>query len=126
AQVPSFSGQTWSMIPVITRDASGYVWVGSNVKINGNAWNFDVARTMIADDVSTWNTKTALISGNSANAGVQGVLVPLASGNVYAIWFEGDGLGIVGKLYSGTWGSADSIAGGNGLLDRGPSATVDG
>src|SRR2546422_447389 len=125
AQVPSFSGQTWSMIPVITRDASGYVWVASNVKISGNAWNFDAARSTNVDDVSAWNAKTALISGNSNNGGIQGVIVPLASGNVYAIWYDGAGVGIVGKLYSGSWGSLDSIAGCCGLLDRGPSATVD-
>src|SRR2546426_718586 len=125
AQITSFSGSSTTLIPVITRDANGFVWVGSNVEVNGGHWNFDAVQSTNVDDVSTWNLKTALINGNSIIAGIQGVLVPLGSGNIYAIWFDG-GSGINGKLYSGSWGNPDSIAGNGGILDRGPSATVDG
>src|SRR2546427_10571681 len=35
AQITSFSGSSTTLIPVITRDANGFVCVGSNVQVNG-------------------------------------------------------------------------------------------
>ncbi|MEK6850906.1 MAG: hypothetical protein AABY30_00040, partial [Candidatus Thermoplasmatota archaeon] len=114
--------------PFITRDASGYVWVASNTE---EALNFDfaAARSTSVDDVSAWNARTTLLSASVSSTSIQGVILPLGSGDMYALWYANGTVG--GRKYSASnstwWASIESIeTTTSGVLTKAPSATVDG
>jgi len=116
--------------PFITRDASGYIWIGTDNKEAVAGWNFAAIRSTNADDVSAWPGQyTDLLAANIGTSNVQGVLLPLASGDTYAIWYAAGTIG--GKRYTASnsswWTNGDAIATTSPAgLTKAPSATVDG
>ncbi len=122
----TLSGQVTAKSPFITRDANGFIWVASNSKESGNAYNFAAARSTNADDVSAWNARTTLLTASISGNFIQGEIVPLGSGDVYALWYA-DGVVDGKKNTGGTWGSLENIDTTTaGVLTKAPSATVDG
>jgi len=122
------SGANQLLTPFIMRDASGYIWVGSNSKEGAGQFNFAAARSTSTDDVSAWNARTTLMT-SVANDFVQGIALPLGSGDVYAIWYS-DGT-IRGKRYTASnttwWTNGDTIDTTTaGVFTKAPSAVVDG
>ena len=109
-------------VAYICRDSSGYIWIGSSEKeVN---YNFAVVRSSGTDDVSAWGSYAPMLSSDVASITVYGVVVPLPSGGVYALWFA-DGT-LAGRLNSGTWGSEESINTTTaGSSKVGPSVVVD-
>lgn len=86
-------------------------------------YTFAVSRSFLTDNVLAWTTRTNLLTTGAAADAVQGQMLPLGSGEVYAAWYA-DGT-IAGKKYAGSWGSEEAIATTTaGARDRAPSAVV--
>jgi len=114
-----------SKVTFITRDSSGYLWIVTNKKSSPSTYNVGVIRSTSTDDVSSWGSVTDLLTAAISGSQVYPLIVPLSSGNVYALWYA-DGA-IDGKLYSGSWGSLETIATTTaGVSTKIPSAVVDG
>ncbi|UCD92743.1 MAG: hypothetical protein JSV43_02170, partial [Methanobacteriota archaeon] len=118
-----------SKIAFISRSSDGYIWIISANKESNSAprHNIGAVRSTNTDDVSTWDAYTNMLATNIANFYIYPTIVPLSSGDMYAIWYaDGD---IAGKKYtSGTgWaGSSDSIETTTAsVINKTPSAVVD-
>ncbi len=115
-----------SKIAFICRDTSGYIWVASSEQEAD--YNFAAIRSTSTDSVSAWGTFTPLMAADIANANIYGVIVPLASGNMYGLWYA-DGT-IYGKMYTAgnsTWWTSQKTINttSSGVSTKGPSVVVD-
>jgi hypothetical protein len=117
-------------VAFISQDDMGYLWIVSNNKpINApNNYNIAAVRSSNVDDVSSWGTRTDLLSSNSNINYLYAIILPLSSQDMYAMWYR-DG-NIEGKAYDGSTTSWDSSATsiGNttsGVTNKTISAVVD-
>ena len=113
-------------VAFICRDTSGYIWIASSGQETN--FNFAAIRSTNTDDVSAWGTATPLMAADIANNYNYGVIVPLGSGDVYAVWYA-DGT-IYGRQYSAAnttwWTSIKTInTTSAGVSTQGPSVVVD-
>jgi len=117
-----------SKVAFVTRDTSGYVWVVSNARASGTTYQVVAARSTSTDDVSTWNAGTNLLTSAITVNQIYPTIVPLTSGDMYALWYA-DGA-IDGKKYTASgssWGSLENIATTTtGVSTKIPSAVSDG
>ena len=87
-------------------------------------YGYAVSRSILVDNVLAFSTRTNLANTAAANY-VQGQVVPLTGGELYALWYA-DG-NLEGKKYSSGWGSLESIdTTSAGSRTVGPSAVADG
>ena len=108
----------------ITRDSGGYLWIASSSKDGGLNWNFTATRSTNTDDITAWGAYPGLLPAPIANNNIQGEILPLGSGEVYALWYADGSIG--GRKYSGSWGSVESIDTTSAAnLALAPSAVVD-
>src|SRR5437899_8695534 len=112
--------------PHIARDSSGYLWVLSTNKEANGDYRVAAVRSNNPDDVSAWGTYFNLMNSGASADWNQGMIAPLGSGNVYAIWYSNGP--IYGRLYTGgSWsGTTDTIdTTSSSVYLKGPSAVVD-
>jgi len=81
--------------PAITKDSNNKVWITAT-HLSGTDYLFKARQSTIASDISAWGTATTL--DTSANSNKYGTIVPLSSGQMYAVWI--DGTTIEGKKHS--------------------------
>ncbi|MFQ5884777.1 MAG: hypothetical protein ACE5IO_06725, partial [Thermoplasmata archaeon] len=112
-------------VAFIARATDDYIWVVVGTE-EAPYYDIIAVRSTNTDDVSAWDTGTALAE-NYANFYLYPIILPLSGGDMYAIWYA-DGE-IAGKMYdSGTgWsGTVDYIENTtSGLATKPPSAVVD-
>ncbi|RJR27995.1 hypothetical protein C4561_00625 [candidate division WWE3 bacterium] len=73
--------------PYITRDSNNYLWATANEYTGGNMDIYAV-RSTNTNDPSTWNSSVNIGTGTSTVTSVN-MIVPLNSGDVYAVYYEG-------------------------------------
>jgi tetratricopeptide (TPR) repeat protein len=116
-----------SKVAYITRDTSGYIWVVSSTQESTGNYNVAAVRSTSTNDITAWGSRTVLRTAGDVNSNnVYPIILPLGSGDVYALWYaNGD---IQGRGYeSGSWLSAEeTIATTTQSTDTvGPSVVVD-
>jgi hypothetical protein len=115
-----------SKIAFISRDTSGYIWVASSEQKSD--YNFAAIRSTNTDSVSAWGTFTPLMAADIANTNIYGVIVPLGSGDMYALWYASGT--IYGRKYTAgntTWWTSITTINTTSTTSssKGPSVVVD-
>jgi len=117
--------------PFMSRDSAGKLWVVARY-YNGTNYYMKAVRSTNADVQSTWDSSgigqpTDLSSTSNTDANVYGVIVPLSSQDMYAVWTRATA--IEGKFFddptNGWDSSATSIATGTSGVTNNLSAVSD-
>jgi hypothetical protein len=117
----------------ISRDSSGYLWALAQYH-DGTNYYMRAVRSSSADDLTAWDSAHDVSSTTSTEANTYGVILPLASQDMYSIWARGSE--IEGRQWDNDAGgdqwdpdkasSPDSIASdGGGSLTANLSAAAD-
>lgn len=105
------SGAMVYAFATVCKDADGYLWVAARFQ-SGGIYSGCAARSTVPYNVTAWQPPQC-ITPTSATGALYILILPLAGGNVYAVWHR-DGA-IQGKKYSSGTGwdaAATSIAAG--------------
>ncbi|MEW6607001.1 MAG: hypothetical protein AB1414_06035 [bacterium] len=110
----AFDGTTTAdsyAIPFISKDSNSKLWIAARY-YNGIAYYIKVKQSTNPDDISSWGSATNLSNVDNTSAVNYASLIPLGSGQIYAIWIRDTFF--EGKLYNGTsWdATTTSIASG--------------